>query len=115
MVNTQKKTALVIAQRLILWGQREEVNFLAPPYEASLLGIPGVSDQEWRNSVDFAVVIGGDGTFLRAVRYVLGCDIPLFGINAGKLGFLAIGIRRLPRRMCPRFSGENTRCNIAAH
>ena len=91
MVNTQKKTALAIAQRLILWGQREEVNFLAPPYEASLLGIPGVSDQEWRNSVDFAVVIGGDGTFLRAVRYVLGCDIPLFGINAGKLGFLAIG------------------------
>ncbi len=34
--------------------------------------------------------IGGDGTFLRAVTHVRDLDIPILGINSGRLGFLAI-------------------------
>jgi NAD+ kinase len=33
--------------------------------------------------------VGGDGTFLRAVTYVRNSGIPILGINAGRLGFLA--------------------------
>ncbi|HQQ10565.1 MAG TPA: NAD(+)/NADH kinase, partial [Synergistales bacterium] len=33
----------------------------------------------------------GDGTFLRAARYVIGHNIPLYGINVGRLGFLSCG------------------------
>lgn len=91
LLNTQKPKALELGRRLINWGQKERVNILVPPHEASILGHPGISDEEWRNSVDFAVVIGGDGTFLRAARYVVGCSIPLYGINVGNLGFLAAG------------------------
>lgn len=41
------------------------------------------------NSYDFLVSIGGDGTILRAVAYVKDFDIPIIGINKGRLGFLA--------------------------
>ncbi len=41
------------------------------------------------NSFDVLFTIGGDGTFLRAVTYVRDLDIPMLGINTGRLGFLA--------------------------
>ena len=39
--------------------------------------------------VDFALSIGGDGTFLYTTSVVAGRDIPILGINCGRLGFLA--------------------------
>ncbi len=41
------------------------------------------------NSFDVILTVGGDGTFLRAVTYVRDLNIPLLGINIGRLGFLA--------------------------
>lgn len=41
--------------------------------------------------VELAVSIGGDGTFLRTARAVRDLKVPLYGINAGRLGFLALG------------------------
>ena len=40
-------------------------------------------------STDALVVLGGDGTFLRAARAVSEVDVPLIGINLGKIGFLS--------------------------
>jgi NAD+ kinase len=40
-------------------------------------------------SSDVLVVLGGDGTFLRAARAVIQVDVPLLGINLGKVGFLS--------------------------
>lgn len=47
------------------------------------------SHKELDKSYDMLLSVGGDGTFLRAVTYVRNSGIPILGINAGRLGFLA--------------------------
>lgn len=44
-------------------------------------------------SADFLISIGGDGSLLDTVSLVRGTNVPVFGINTGRLGFLA-GVRK---------------------
>ncbi len=48
-----------------------------------------VFDASRFSDVDFALSIGGDGTFLRTAEQVVEHHIPVVGINTGRLGFLA--------------------------
>jgi len=41
------------------------------------------------STFEVMLTVGGDGTFLRAVTYVRDLNIPILGINIGRLGFLA--------------------------
>ena len=41
------------------------------------------------SEVDFFISVGGDGTMLRAANFIKNTNIPIVGINAGRLGFLA--------------------------
>ncbi len=40
-------------------------------------------------NADFIVAIGGDGTIIHSAKYALEKNIPILGINAGRMGFLA--------------------------
>jgi len=64
---------------------------------------PGLAlDAEVKDDVELCVVLGGDGTILRALRVYRETGVPVFAINFGQVGFLAtvepgelaIGMRR---------------------
>jgi NAD+ kinase len=44
---------------------------------------------ELLKEIDFAVVLGGDGTIISAARTLSEARVPVIGVNMGKLGFLA--------------------------
>ena len=47
------------------------------------------SHKDLNENIDFLLSIGGDGTILRAATFIRHLQIPILGINAGRLGFLA--------------------------
>lgn len=49
---------------------------------------PGVPLEDLGGRCDLAIVIGGDGSLLNAARVLAQHDIPLIGVNLGRLGFL---------------------------
>ena len=56
--------------------------------DVSIEGIKKVATTEL-HEIEVAVVLGGDGTILRAAEVTLSRNIPLLGINLGQVGFLA--------------------------
>jgi len=49
----------------------------------------GADDFKATDQIDLAVVLGGDGTMLRAAEIFRGMQVPILGINLGHVGFLA--------------------------
>lgn len=54
----------------------------------SITGLQPMNRKEMGETVDLVIVIGGDGTLLNAARSLAAFDVPLVGINMGRLGFL---------------------------
>ncbi len=70
---------------------RDKVNFQVEPGT-----FKGYSDIK-KQAFDFIITLGGDGTILAAMTLVRETEIPILGINLGKLGFLAtVNKNRIP-------------------
>ena len=80
------------------------VELLFPSEEAEKHGFePAV----YHSAVDIAVVLGGDGTVLRALTRFLGTGVPVIGVNFGRVGFLSsMGRRDLEAGLARVFAGE---------
>jgi NAD+ kinase len=52
-------------------------------------GVTVVGEPDFDGVADLVIAIGGDGTMLYAAGTVAGSNVPLLGINRGRLGFLA--------------------------
>jgi NAD+ kinase len=67
----------------------------------------GVALVDDPRTADLAVAVGGDGTILRTLAKLLGSDVPVIGVNFGRVGFLAsIAPDGLERDLARVFSGE---------
>jgi NAD+ kinase len=82
------------------------VELLLPDEEVAKHGGAAESDL---GAADIAVVLGGDGTMLRALQRFLGTEIPVIGVNFGRVGFLAsIPPDELEAGLARVFAGDYT-------
>ena len=67
-------------------------NLILPTYARGIIeegeGVRFVSPDRMYDNVDLVVVVGGDGTVLEAARRAAPRDIPILGINKGRLGYM---------------------------
>src|SRR5205823_3739475 len=92
-------------ERLRAVADEAGVEVLFPPDEAEKHGTAGAAEDV--AAADLAVVLGGDGTMLRALQSFVGKGVPVIGVNFGRVGFLAsIGPDDLEAGLRRVFAGE---------
>ena len=107
-----------LAQHLL--GQGHAVRVVAD--DALVLqgaGVHTVLEADLARDADLIVAIGGDGTMLHAARMAAMADVPVLGINRGRLGFLAdVGPEQMVQSLDDALGGRcqaERRMLLAAH
>lgn len=85
------KWAFHAAERFVAEGAQVYLeDGLAELAEKELLDVCSTcSAVDFRKYADIVVTFGGDGTLLGTAHLLIGSDVPIMGVNVGKLGFLA--------------------------
>ncbi len=65
------------------------IDVLIESKSAQMIGLDGEDFEDMCGKSDFLVTIGGDGTLISTVRKSFDFNIPILGVHAGNLGFLA--------------------------
>lgn len=69
--------------------RRLEVQNLRNTAEGEHLQVEILDEDVSLDGIDLGMVLGGDGTVLRAAELVRNSSVPLLGVNLGHVGFLA--------------------------
>ncbi len=76
--------ALNLAKETSLWLTQKKVQVYSHPNQK----LPKAKILRSGTKLDLMIVLGGDGTYLEAIRLLAGAQVPLLGFNMGGLGFL---------------------------
>lgn len=104
VVHPERSEALSTARELIKYG-KNRFDFVTNS-QVALPGSKHLSDLKKQN-IEICVVLGGDGTMLRAAELVRGTSIPILGLNLGHVGFLAQLIRPTARDLIERIASKS--------
>jgi len=90
VVHPGRPAVLDLGKKLAGWAAGRGVELRTLNDERGCLGqeVPCVEPAEFPDGLDLVVVLGGDGTLLRALGLVLEAEVPVLGVNLGRLGFL---------------------------
>ena len=93
VVHPTRSDAKTTAEALIAKLASENFEIVSTS-EIEMAGIAKISLSELgdllsESAIELAVVLGGDGTILRAAQAIRGSSVPLLGVNLGHVGFLA--------------------------
>ena len=88
--NENKDVNLAFTQKIVNLLTRQGVEItLSDRYSIfNITDVRYVSDDILFDNVDFAITVGGDGTILRFAEKLSKANIPVVGINLGRLGFM---------------------------
>ncbi|STX27594.1 NAD kinase [Legionella beliardensis] len=77
-------------QRLTHFLEKQQIEVLVDIDTAAnfTTGLPSLPRSQMGQKKDLIVVVGGDGSLLSAARMAIQVDVPVIGINRGRLGFL---------------------------
>ncbi len=64
-------------------------DFLSKQLKSKKLKVKYFSEKNFKGKLDYLISFGGDGTMLYSTAVAIKADVPLIGVNFGKLGFLA--------------------------
>ncbi len=89
--NITKPVITEVARNLLGYLTKKRLPFVVHEDLAAWLkgSLPAVSEEDLPRQCTMVISLGGDGTMLTAARIVGPHQIPILGINLGKLGFLA--------------------------
>lgn len=109
ITNSNAKNVAETLNRLITYLQSNKTDFVLDKSSAALvdqLGLSGMIDNKFDKDCDLAIAIGGDGAMLKAAHLACLHEIPILGINRGRLGFLAdIPADAIEAHLQPIFAG----------
>lgn len=77
--------------RLFAFLSEQDVEIVLDDVTAGLIENPGVNEctrEELSSRCDLVIVVGGDGSMLNVAKFIASDQVPVIGINRGKLGFL---------------------------
>ena len=82
--------ATEIAKHAAAWLGEQGIEIRVPAEDAEATGLQHlVADVPFTDDVDLVLSVGGDGTMLRTIDLVYEAGVPVLGVNAGQLGYLA--------------------------
>ncbi|HTJ43418.1 MAG TPA: NAD(+)/NADH kinase [Kofleriaceae bacterium] len=81
--------ARALIEDLVPWLDAQKLaSIVTTEDQVAPAGAEIVPEDQLADAIDLCVVLGGDGTMLRAARLVADAGCPVLGINLGQLGFL---------------------------